>query len=165
MTEQKHLALTQRIENWSYVFPRLNTLLSRISTLSGSRITFEFLSQVNQIRQQPHLKAGSRGKPSPTSLCCFGIINVESNYHQDEGLEINAEGKMSRPEAEKKNWNFKVQNSFLKANLFFHRIHKMYYFLIPTQFTPDYTYDPSFHGIFKWMYTLGENIFYVYVGL
>lgn len=43
-----------------------------------------------------------RGKPSPTSLCCFGIINVESNYLQNEGLEIDAEGRVSKPKAEKK---------------------------------------------------------------
>lgn len=47
-------------------------------------------------------KSRLRGKPSPTSLCCFGFINVESSYHQNEGLEIDAEGRVSRPKAEKK---------------------------------------------------------------
>lgn len=47
-----------------------------------------------------------RGKPSPTSLCCFGIINVKSNYLQNEGLEIDAEGRVSKPKAEKKYTEF-----------------------------------------------------------
>lgn len=55
-------------------------------------------------------KSRLRGKPSPTSLCCFGFINVESSYHQNEGLEIDAEGRVSRPKAEK-NLNFEVQES------------------------------------------------------